>query len=247
MTARLIGLCLLSTLPALAQPPETRRRFEVASIKPNLSGRRALQSFAYSPGGGFTAINATLVDVIVRVYPTRRIQMQGGPDWIDSDRFDFIAKADPSDGKVKPEDWTQMVQMMLEERFQLKFHSETRPMQVLALVQGKAPPRLAAAKDGEETALTPGELGKMIFTRMSMSGLVNTMSNILHTPVIDRTGLDGFYDFTLDPNRFAETDNAKLADLITIAVSEQLGLHLEKQKMPLAITIIDHAEKPTAN
>uniref|UniRef100_Q01YQ7 TIGR03435 family protein n=1 Tax=Solibacter usitatus (strain Ellin6076) TaxID=234267 RepID=Q01YQ7_SOLUE len=246
MTAGFIALCLLS-LPAFAQQPELRRRFEVASIKPNVSGRRPLQSFAYSPGGGFTAINATLVDVIVRVYPTRRIQMQGGPDWIDSERFDFIAKADASEGKIKPEDWTQMVQVLLEERFRLKFHTETRPMQVLALVQGKVPPRLAAAKDGEETGLTPGELGKMIFTRMSMAGLVNLMSNIMQLPVIDRTGLEGFYDFTLDPNRFADTDNAKLADLIVIAVSEQLGLRLEKQKAPLEITIIDRAEKPTGN
>jgi uncharacterized protein (TIGR03435 family) len=250
VAARLIGWCLIFALPVLAQQ-QARRHFEVASIKPNPSGRKAMQSFAYSAGGRFTATNATLVDVIVRVYPTRRIQMQGGPDWIDSDRFDIVAKADAADGVIQPADWTHMVQTLLEDRFQLKFHSETRETQVLALVVGKGGPKLTVAKDGGETALTPGEHGRMIFTKMTITGLVNTMSNILHTPVVDGTGLKGFFDFTLDPNQFAEQDgaapNANFGDLVVAAVGEQLGLRLEKRKMPLEITIIDRAEKPTEN
>ena len=82
------------------QSPPARRHFEVASVKPSSSGKRALEAFAYSPGGGFTATNATLVDMIVRVYPTRRIQMQGGPEWIDSARFDVVAKADAAEREV---------------------------------------------------------------------------------------------------------------------------------------------------
>ena len=93
----------------------------------------------------------------------------------------------------------------------------------------------------------------MIFTRMPIVGLVNTMANILHTPVVDRTGLTGFYDFTLDPNRFASAaadpsapkDN--FGDLFVSAVREQLGLTLEKQRDKLTITVIDHAERPREN
>jgi uncharacterized protein (TIGR03435 family) len=242
----------LAALISFAQePPNPRRHFEVASIKPNQSGKKALQGFNYLPGGRFTATNATLVDVIVRVYPTRRIQMQGGPDWIDSERFDINAKADEADGKIQPEQWTQMVQTLLEDRFKLAYHAEQREMPVLALVVGKNGHKLQAAKDGGETGLTPGEHGKMTFTRMPVVGLVNTMANILHTPVVDRTGISGYYDFTLDPNNYAadpaELANENFGSLFTAAVRDQLGLVLEKQRDTLTITIIDHAERPREN
>jgi uncharacterized protein (TIGR03435 family) len=91
----------------------------------------------------------------------------------------------------------------------------------------------------------------MIFRKMSIVGLVNTMANILHTPVVDRTALSGFYDFTLDPNQFAAPDDGdgtvrkdSFGDLMVTAVREQLGLHLEKQRDTLKITVIDHAERP---
>ena len=249
-----IGLVLAVFVVSSAQERlAVRRKFEVASIKPNLSGQRALQEFAYSPGGRLTAINATLVDMIVRVYPTRRIQMQGGPDWIDSARFDVVAKADAAEGEIQSGQWREMVQTLLEERFHLTFHTETREMQVLALAMGKSAPKLEPPKEGEETALTPGERGQMIFHRMSIAGLVNTMSNILHMPVVDRTGMPGFYDFTLDPNGLAARDTTDgpvrkddFGELVMAAVG-QLGFRLEKQKAPLEITVIDHAEKPLEN
>src|SRR5215831_10502467 len=104
---RAIVICFVTVLHLPAQEPTQRRQFEVASIKVNRSGPPRVQRnpLVYAPGGRFTATNVTLVDVIVRVYPTRRIQMEGGPDWIDSDRFDIVAKADPAEGPVKPEQW----------------------------------------------------------------------------------------------------------------------------------------------
>jgi uncharacterized protein (TIGR03435 family) len=237
---------VLAVSAVLAQ--DTRRHFEVASIKPNQSGMRALQGYAYQPGGRLVATNATLVDMMVRVYPTRRIQMQGGPGWIDSDRFDFEAKADASEGAIQPEQWTQMVQTMLEDRFQLKFHTEEREMQVLALTVGKTGAQLTKAKDDGQTAMTPGAQGQLAFTKMPIVGLVNTMANILHTPVVDRTGLAGFYDFTLEPQNYAsEPGKDNLGDLVVTAVREQLGLVLEKGREKLTITIIDHAERPREN
>jgi uncharacterized protein (TIGR03435 family) len=80
-----------------------RREFEVASIRPNNSGppKMYINPFVLAPGGRFTATNVTLVDVIVMAYQTRRIQMQGGPAWIDSDRFDIVAKADMDQGRIE--------------------------------------------------------------------------------------------------------------------------------------------------
>ncbi len=78
----------IAVAPLAAQVPAQKPSFEVASVKANKSGKPLPTvgiPFAFLPGGRFTATNVTLVDVIVRVYPTRRIQMQGGPNWIDSE------------------------------------------------------------------------------------------------------------------------------------------------------------------
>jgi uncharacterized protein (TIGR03435 family) len=232
-------------------------QFEVASIKPNNSGDRPLPSpLNCLPGGRFTATNVTLVDMIVRIYSasTRRIQMQGGPDWIDSERFDIVAEPDTSKGAIKPTQCTLMIQSLLEDRFKLVFHTETREMSVYALVKGKNPPKLQQAKQGETTDVLPGPQRQLNFHRMSMLGLVNTVSNILQMPVVDATGINGFFDFTLNPAQFAATGavNSPLppmgyGDLVVTAVQEELGFKFEKRKMPLEITIIDHAERPSQN
>jgi len=103
-----------SAAVVFGQSPTTapRRLFEVASVKPNKSGPTVgtwTSPIAFLPSGRFTATNVTLVDVIVQVYSTRRIQMPGGPDWIDSERFDIAAKADASTGPMKPAEFLPMV------------------------------------------------------------------------------------------------------------------------------------------
>jgi uncharacterized protein (TIGR03435 family) len=250
--AALLGL--LNAPANRAQSP-ARREFEVASIRPNNSGppKNNINPFVFAPGGRFTATNITLVDVIVMAYQTRRIQMQGGPAWIDSDRFDIVAKADMDQGRVEREQWPLMLQGLLADRFKLAVHRETKEVQVYALVAGKNPPKLQPSKDEEQTMFTPGERGQMNFHKMSLVGLVNLLSNILHTPVVDQTGITGFFDFALDPMQFAPPPSPNnpvrtdISELILMALQEQLGFKLEKKKAPLEFTIIDHAEKPTEN
>ena len=238
----------------LAQSP-ARREFEVASIRPNNSGRPTTftNPFVFAPGGRFTAINVTLVDVIVLAYQATPIQMQGGPAWINSDRFDIVAKADMDQGKIEPGQLRPMIQALLEDRFKLTVHKEAKETQVYALVAGKDPPKLQPSKEGEQTRFTPGERGQMNFQRMGLVGLVNTLSNILHTPVVDQTGITGFFDFTLDPMQFItppSPDNPVRPDygeLVISAVQQQLGFKFEKKKAPVEFTIIDRAEKPSEN
>lgn len=184
-------------------------------------------------------------------YHTRRIQMRGGPDWIDTDRFNIVAKADEAEGEVKHEQFVAMVQALLEDRFKLMLHRETEERTVYALVAGKNPSRLQPAKDGEQTAMVPGDRGQMNFQKMPLSGLVNTLANILHTPVVDGTGLTGFFDFTLDPLQLSDHTQPvtpdSWPDLVLTALREQLGFKLEKRKESLEITVIDRAARPTGN
>jgi uncharacterized protein (TIGR03435 family) len=166
-----------------------------------------------------------------------------------------VAKTDPAAGKVEWPQLQLMVRALLEDRFQLRYHTETKEMSVLSLVVAKkGAVDLIECKDHNHPAeLVPGDNRQMTFHHMSIVGLVNTMANILQTPVVDGTGITGYYDFTLDPNHFANQDPGDAAhketfgDLVIAAVHEQLGLRLEKKKASLDITIIDRAEHPSAN
>jgi uncharacterized protein (TIGR03435 family) len=233
--------------PQTATP---HREFEVASVKPNTSGPPSgpvQNPIVFLPGGRFTATNATLVDIITQVYQTRRIQMQGGPDWIDSEKFDIVAKADVADGEVTRAQSLSMAQDLLADRFKLVCHRENKEMPVLALV-GPLPEEFHESKEGEPVAV-PGERGKFTFKHWPMGGLVNLTSNVLRTPVIDGTGIKGYYDFSIDPMQFAESNSGSpptYADLFEPALRE-LGFRLEKRKAPLEIFVIDQAVKPSAN
>lgn len=249
------GIALLGCLGGSPQTPPApaRRQFEVASIRKNNSGppRVFVDPFAFLPGGRFIATNVTLTDIIVMAYGTRRIQMRGGPDWIDSDRFNIAAKADEGDADFKREQLVAMVQALLEDRFKLVLHRETEERTVYALVPGKTPPKIQPAKEGEQKAMMRGPRGEMTFQGMPLTGLVNTLANILHMPVVDGTGMTGPYDFTLDPLQMSERAQQVTPDvwpdLVLAAVREQLGFKLEKQRAPLEITVIDRAERPTDN
>jgi uncharacterized protein (TIGR03435 family) len=254
-----LAIAMISGISVAQAQHVVQRQFELASIRKTNAVRPEIwvTPFTYSPSGRFAATTVTLTDVIVMAYKTRRIQMRGGPNWIDSERFDIVAKADMSEGDIKQEEWAPMIQSLLEERFRLRLHRETKVMPVLALVTGNNPPKLQEPKEGEQTLSYRGDSYQLIFQRMPMSALVNSLANLLHTPVVDGTGITGFFDFTLDPLKFVTPTGGKesaepltagsYADLISTAVKEDLGFKLEKQKAPLEITVIDSAERPSDN
>jgi uncharacterized protein (TIGR03435 family) len=147
----IIAVAAAAVVFGQAQTVAPRRVFDVASVKANKSGPPTgtwTSPIAFLPGGRFTATNVTLVDLITQVYITRPIQMQGGPDWIDSERFDIVAKADAADGEVTQAQRLQMVQALLEDRFKMVCHRETKDMPVLSLV-GKLPADFQESNAGE--------------------------------------------------------------------------------------------------
>ncbi len=157
--------------------------------------------------------------------------MRGGPDWIDADRFDIVAKADAADGEVTREQWPLMMQTLLEDRFKLKLHTEDKESQVYVLVMAKDATKLQESKPEDERGAVAGARGAISFKRMPVVGLVNTLSNVLHEPVIDGTGMTGMFNFSVNPMEFAtpgRTDES-FPDLFLRAV-EALGFKLEKQK-----------------
>ena len=210
----------------MAQAPVAARpAFEVASIKPNKTGSGPVR-IGIQPGGRFTATNVALRDLIRTSYQLQNFQIAGGPDWLDNDRFDITAKAE-SDiaptplGTIGP--MQLMMQSLLEDRFKLVAHRETRDMPIYALVlarsDGRLGPKLTAstvdcqammtASVGRGAAPPPPAAngrpvcgmrsgpGQMMGGGFPLSQLASVLSQTVQRTVVNRTGLTGNYDLEL--------------------------------------------------
>lgn len=191
------------------------------------------------------------LDILVReAYHVQPYQIVGAPTWFSTDRFDITATAagDPS-----REQMMGMLRALLEDRFHVKVHRETREGKVYALVVAKSgsklkepvssdPPgiRVHRLDPPERTSLTYVWVG----SRVPVASLVERLSANLEAAVLDRTGIAGDHDFRLE---FAPDDPAATGPSIFAATQEQLGLKLDITKGPIETLVIDHAEKPSGN
>lgn len=237
---RVLTLVLLA-LPALAQSPS----FEVASIKPNNNGGGP--SYQAESPGRYTAVNITIGTLIEYAFGVKNFQISGGPGWLNGDRYDIAATTGTSKD-LKAEELQPYLQALLAERLQLRFHRETKEMQVYALGIAKAGPKLTAhAGPGDTSANMTNRPDKssMKCTNRSMKSFADNLGRSLDQVVIDKTGLSGGYDFTLEwaPN---PTPDSPEPSLFT-ALQEQLGLKLESTKGPVEIIVIDNIERPSEN
>jgi uncharacterized protein (TIGR03435 family) len=203
-----------------AQTP-TSPAFEVASVKPNKSGTDEMVGGLAEPGGRFTVTNTPLREIIRAAYRVQRYQVAGGPSWIDSDRFDIVAKAN---GSPSPPEILSMLRPLLAERFKLAVHNETRQLPVFALVvagsAGKLGPHLrpsdadciaevTARLQGGAIAPPPadplhqpcgsagGPLGYTTARGLTMGQIAFGLSRNVGRAVMDRTGLAGYFDYEL--------------------------------------------------
>jgi uncharacterized protein (TIGR03435 family) len=220
--------------------------FEDASIKP-IPG--FVNARGNASGPRITLSGYALEGLIMEAYHLEAWQLSGGPAWRDTDRFEIIAKA-PGEASPTPVQVREMLRSLLEERFKLKVHRETKEGPIYALVVEKNGPRLkkSTASDLSYSAGGPRGVVKLIFKKVSMNFFANQIASQaqLGRPVLDRTGLAGEWDFELTFVQGAASPDSDLPDLFT-ALREQVGLKLESQKGPVEKLIIDRAERPSAN
>ena len=237
----LFGLMIAPATPA--------QEFEVASIKP----RTGDISFSQDPivrGSRVVGTACTVLDLVTNAYGVRYDQVTGGPSWLRADHFDIEAKA-PGDVPPTPEQAKLMMRKLLATRFGLRLHEEAKDSPVYFLVTAKSGPKLKAS--------SPDELGGG-FTRATAKGmhmedkkgtmekLAVQLSNSAGRPVLDKTGLAGVYDYTLDwfpANRIPDPDS--VVPSLFKAVQEQLGLRLESGTAPQVVIVIDSVERLTGN
>jgi uncharacterized protein (TIGR03435 family) len=140
-----------------------------------------------------------------------------------------------------------MMRALLVERFGLKFHFEKRESPVYAMVVGKSGPKLKEST-ADQLSVTVRS-AQLTVAKATMDRLAIQLSSSMDRPVFDKTGLRGFYDFTLDwTSDFGgpPTADSNGVDIFT-ALQEQLGLKLEPQKAPIEMLVIDHAQRPSEN
>ena len=228
-TLAVIGLAAVAVpiVIGMISPPITKAesppaaRFEVASIKPTLQqgpDMQGLGSIRILPGGHLLAEKVLLRYFIQRAYEVKPFQVSGGPAWINSARYDIDAKAEGSPNRGQ---MYQMMQALLEDRFKLKLHHETKQLPVYEVIVAKGGPKLLKPKEGGCIAPDPnaGPLppapsqpipcGRILMmmapsgaqmrgSKVSMMDLVNILSNVLGRTVNDKTSFQGTFDVHLE-------------------------------------------------
>jgi uncharacterized protein (TIGR03435 family) len=160
------------------------------------------------------------------------------------------AEGNASDAQMK-----LMVQTLLADRFKLKFHRESRNLPVYVISLGAAAPKLFPPKDEETHAIrimpqtSPDQKivsYHVVATRFSLTQLTDTFARQLGRVIVNQTGLNGDFDFTLDLTPDEDRPNPLDPSLIMTAMREQLGLTLTSQKAPVDFFVVDSAEKVLA-
>lgn len=194
----------------------------------------------------FKAVNVTLTDLLEVAYDIPDTRMVNAPAWAQSDKFDLEAK---SDAQFEPskEMKRQMLRALLAERFKVAAHTEQREMPVLALRIAKGGSKLRPT-DTAEVRLSGGR-GRIAIAggNDALGVLAYELSWRLGRPVIDQTGLQGRYAFTLTWSEDEASASSSSGPSLFTAIQEQLGLKLEAAKGPVTFLVIDHAGKPSAN
>jgi uncharacterized protein (TIGR03435 family) len=219
--------------------------FDVAAIKPSKpADPGGVSSGVHTGHGRLNANNVTLKRCIMGAYGVGPRQIFGGPDWLDSSRFEIMAKADhPADD----DELSEMLKALLADRFKLMLHRETRTTPALVLEVAKNGPKLEKSPGGESsTNGSGGSKGRNLnATNTTMDHFAEVLSRDMELPVLNHTGLEGTFNIKLAWSR--EENAAEQGPSVFTAVQEQLGLRLRSEKAPVEVIVIDHAEQPSEN
>jgi bla regulator protein blaR1 len=278
--------------PQPTAQPAPRQRFDVVSIKPcKPSVTNGVPAFGgdSSPGNlrigcGILADtdNVGLIQVAYNRYANGQltswkvIPIEGGPNWIHSERFEIDAKSDGHPSILMMQG--PMLQTILEDRFKLKIHRETRQGPVYELALGRGSPKLKPLQDGSCTPVVVGRPSPLLpdgqhrcrnmvspssvdFEGGTLSMFAGSLGMVLDRPVIDKTGITSYFEIhlvfspddaaaprpvTAEPGASAAV-RASDAPGIFQAIQEQLSLRLVPAKGPVDVLVIDHIERPSEN
>ena len=246
MKTELALFFLFSVSAVSATPPS----FSVASIRPSA----ASVQFENDGKTEITPRTLTMRDVTVATcikfaYSVQDSQISG-PEWLQADRFDVLAK---NDEPATVDQLKLMMQSLLAERFKLTFHRQTKDLSSFLMTIAKGGLKLKESAEGtkpyrENTAVST------IARAMTMKEFGDFLSGPLRRPIVDMTGLTGRYDFTLDFTPYLPRGEQAMkvsfddtTGIVIAAMQGELGLKLESKKETVEVLMIDHVEHPSDN
>jgi uncharacterized protein (TIGR03435 family) len=249
----LVAVCALFPLAAFAPAQSGRASFEVASAKPSQHqvGPDYNNQITYS-AGEFTGRNVTLQRLVAEAYHCQRNQVIG-PPWLERNEYDIVARLPEG---ATPDQIPLMLRGFLSDRFHLKAHNENRPMRVYQITVAPGGPRIHPVQPGDPTPAGSGlhfhgdmrEFADLLAVQISMPAPTSADVPVIAgppTPVLDKTGLEGIYDFSVDLRLEIGTDGFTFWKRV---LDDQLGLKIESTKADIPVVVVDDAEKiPSAN
>jgi uncharacterized protein (TIGR03435 family) len=248
--------------PPVKLPPmaaDADPSFEVATVKPSAPDEPG-KLFGVR-GNHFKTINTTLTDLITFAYGVQQKQVVGQAEWMDKDKWDIEAQPDVP-GAPNKQQVATMVKKLLAERFQLKFHKDSKELSAYVLTVAKSGNKMTAGSTdpNQLPALFFRALGALTVQNATMRDFAGLMqSAVLDRPVVDQTELTGTWNFLLkwtpDESQFGgmgikvppPTDAPDAPPPLFTAIQEQIGLKLDAGKAQVPVLVIDKAEKPSAN
>jgi uncharacterized protein (TIGR03435 family) len=266
----LAGVGLLALLPAgvpaqsakgvhavnSPAPVAAELKFEAADVRQSPRMSEPWMDGPHLEGSRYVIYEATFADLIANAYSVDEGNVVGGPNWLEYDRYDIVAKTAPATSGA---DQKLMLRALLAERFKLAVHNGTAPMPAYVLKVENGTPKLKPTEGGENTGCVPqppasGGPPQIAFTchNQSMDQLVRLLGNThgggyLDQPVVDGTGLKGSYDFELKWTPSGGRGRAGAASVsIFDALKSQLGLKLSLETAPRPVLLVDNANETPA-
>jgi uncharacterized protein (TIGR03435 family) len=267
-TRVLLAVAVVAPLAAQDLPGPSLPPYTATPIRRTLDP--TTRTTRFTPGA-LLMNGGTIRQIFQLAYPSEGMDPIGIPDWMQTDRYDLTVKFD---GSLSAEQQQAVFRHIFADQLKLQAHFETRetPVYYLELARGdgrlgSTMRRLAidcdalrdAARRGEAVSPPPpagnsapgcGDKfgnGTILSGGMTMARLAGAIRNVAGRLILDRTGLDGFYEFALEwaPARPPSADAAPddRPNIFT-AVREQLGLRLEAGVAPVQVVVIDHVERP---
>jgi uncharacterized protein (TIGR03435 family) len=226
--------------------------FDVATVKPS-DPKNGSNGFHSGDGRRINCDNETAADIVEFVYGVHAKQIAGAPQWFFDERWDVDGYPDvPGDPDFKQ--MQGMYRKLLEERFGVKMHRDTRTMGAYVLTVAKGGPKLTKSVDQEAMSDTTGvewnsQRRVLRVTSTTMAEFVQTMDSQVEKPMVDQTGLKGKWDFLLKwrPDTAPDTGDPNALPGLFTAIQEQAGLKLEGTTAPVEVLAIDHVDRPSAN
>jgi uncharacterized protein (TIGR03435 family) len=235
---------------------QPRLAFDVVSIRPSSPTQHGFQDIK-ARADGYTASYLPVKMMIAFMYRIPARQIIGGPSWLADDRYDVEAKADK---KYTVDDLNTMYQNLLVDRLHLKFHIETKEANayVLTIDRNGNKMKVSDQPPSYDLPINFSGIGDMSGVRVPMPYFCWMLGQLLQgdeRPVVDMTGLSGFYDFHLSflpdglPQEEHDKLSAKALDRPSLfdALKEQLGLKLAARRGPVQYFVIDHVDRPSEN